>query len=160
MTDTPSPLVSANANERLLSCPFCGPGQSMVDAYFDDMSKRWRVGCGRCGCSTGIHPRETGPEPAIAAWNKRGEIAWQTMDTEPNDGAFRLYGLFVTNNQTGFTWFEVHYVALDYEGLKHPSGDNFDDWGFDDFVCWAPAPPPMEEGKPTGHDDTKRGNSQ
>ena len=70
MTDVPSRPV--NANERLLSCPFCGPGQSMVDAYFDEMAKRYRVGCGRCGSSSGIHPRETGPEPAIAAWNKRG----------------------------------------------------------------------------------------
>lgn len=61
--------------DRLLSCPFCGPGESMVSAYFDDLSNRWRVGCGRCGCSTGISPRDGTPDPAIAAWNKRAPAA-------------------------------------------------------------------------------------
>lgn len=56
---------------KLLHCPFCGPGQSQVDTWFDDVSHRWRVGCGRCGCSTGISPRDKTEAPAIAAWNTR-----------------------------------------------------------------------------------------
>lgn len=63
-------------NERLLSCPFCGPGQSMVDTYFDDMSKRWAVGCGRCGSSSGrsVHA-EGSKEAAIKSWNTRALTA-------------------------------------------------------------------------------------
>lgn len=55
----------------LLPCPFCGPGQSEVDLWFDEVAHRWRVGCGRCGCSTGISPRDKTEAPAIAAWNTR-----------------------------------------------------------------------------------------
>lgn len=58
-------------SSALLPCPFCGPGQSMVSLWFDDVSKRWRVGCGRCGCSTGTSPRDKTQAPAIAAWNTR-----------------------------------------------------------------------------------------
>lgn len=59
-------------NERLLSCPFCGPGNSQVDTWHDDVSKRWRVGCGRCGSSSGasVH-REGSKEAAIKSWNTR-----------------------------------------------------------------------------------------
>lgn len=68
-------------------------------------------------------------------------VTWQPMDTEPNDGEFRLYGLYVHSNVSDQWWFEVHYVAMDDGGqLVLPSGDNFDDWAFDDFICWAPAP--------------------
>lgn len=55
----------------LLPCPFCGPGQSQVDLWFDDSARRYRVGCGRCGCSTGISPRDKTEVPAITAWNTR-----------------------------------------------------------------------------------------
>lgn len=68
--------------EKLLPCPFCGPGNSMVDAYFDDLSKRWRVGCGRCGCSTGTHPKEKGPEPAIKSWNTRASAPALAQEVE------------------------------------------------------------------------------
>ena len=61
----------------LLPCPFCGPGQSIVSLWFDDVSKRWRVGCGRCGCSTGTSPRDKTQAPAIAAWNTRAAPAPQ-----------------------------------------------------------------------------------
>lgn len=57
--------------EELKPCPFCGPGGSVVSIYFDDSSRRYRVGCGACGCATGIHPRDKTPAPAIAAWNNR-----------------------------------------------------------------------------------------
>lgn len=59
-------------SEKLLPCPFCGPGQSMVDPWFDDVSKRWTVGCGRCGASSGrsVHA-EGSKEAAIKAWNTR-----------------------------------------------------------------------------------------
>jgi Lar family restriction alleviation protein len=56
---------------KLLHCPFCGVGQSQVDLWFDDVARRYRVGCGRCGASTGTHPRDKGEAPAIAAWNTR-----------------------------------------------------------------------------------------
>lgn len=58
-------------NNKLLPCPFCGPGESVVSLYFDDVAQRYRVGCGRCGASTGIHPRNTSETPAISAWNTR-----------------------------------------------------------------------------------------
>ena len=57
--------------EELKPCPHCGPGGSVVSVYFDDNSRRYRVGCGACGCATGIHPRDKTPAPAIAAWNRR-----------------------------------------------------------------------------------------
>lgn len=61
--------------EELKPCPHCGPGGSVVSVYFDDSSRRYRVGCGACGCSTGIHPRDKTPAPAIEAWNRRtGEV--------------------------------------------------------------------------------------
>lgn len=56
---------------KLLPCPFCGPGQSIVSLWHDDMAQRWRVGCGRCGASSGISPRDKTEAPAIAAWNNR-----------------------------------------------------------------------------------------
>ena len=59
------------ANVALLPCPFCGPGESIVEPWHDDVAKRWRVGCGRCGCSTGISPRDKTKAPAIEAWNRR-----------------------------------------------------------------------------------------
>lgn len=57
---------------ELKPCPFCGPGNSMVDLWFDDVSKRWAVGCGRCGSSSGrsVHA-EGSKEKAAAAWNTR-----------------------------------------------------------------------------------------
>lgn len=71
-------------------------------------------------------------------------MKWQPMATEPNDGKFRLYGLHVTN-RSGFTFFEAHYVALNDDGqLIEPSGDNFDDWAFDDFIVWADVPQPID----------------
>lgn len=58
---------------KLLPCPFCGPGNSMVDPWYDDVSKRWAVGCGRCGSSSGrsVHA-EGSKEAAIKSWNMRG----------------------------------------------------------------------------------------
>lgn len=59
---------------ELRGCPFCGEGNSIVSLWFDDVAKRWRVGCGRCGCSTGISPRDTTEAPAITAWNTRAPM--------------------------------------------------------------------------------------
>jgi ribosomal protein S27AE len=60
-------------SEPLLPCPFCGPGNSMVSTWFDDANKRWRVGCGRCGVSTGTTPRKENDseDVARARWNTR-----------------------------------------------------------------------------------------
>lgn len=71
-TATPGVSELSDGLGALLHCPFCGPGESHVDLWFDDCSKRWRVGCGRCGCSTGTHPTDRTPAPAVAAWNRRG----------------------------------------------------------------------------------------
>lgn len=56
---------------RLLHCPFCGPGRSYVELWFDDLSQRYKVSCGACGASSGTSPRDKTPAPAIAAWNRR-----------------------------------------------------------------------------------------
>lgn len=56
----------------LKHCPFCGPGNSIASLWLDDVARRWRVGCGACGASTGIHPRDKTPRAAIEAWNRRG----------------------------------------------------------------------------------------
>lgn len=67
---------------------------------------------------------------------------WNPMDTEPRDGAFRLYGIHV-KHINGSEWFEVHYVAKDDDGqMIEPSGDAFSDWSFEDFEVWADAPSP------------------
>jgi hypothetical protein len=77
--------------EALLPCPFCGEGQSVVEPWFDDVAHRWRVGCGRCGCSTGTHPTDKTPDPAIAAWNRRPHISQpaQAVDVEKASDAWR-----------------------------------------------------------------------
>lgn len=58
--------------EELKPCPFCGHGQSIVDPWFDDVSKRWAIGCGRCGASSGrsVHAKGS-KEAAIRSWNTR-----------------------------------------------------------------------------------------
>ena len=56
----------------LKCCPFCGPGQSTPGLFFDDVAARYRVGCGRCGTSTGFAAQDRTPAPAIRAWNTRG----------------------------------------------------------------------------------------
>lgn len=70
-TNNPVAQPDGVVEVELLPCPFCGPGQSCVDLYFDDTAYRYRVGCGRCGCSTGISPRDTTAAPAVTAWNTR-----------------------------------------------------------------------------------------
>lgn len=80
----PEQFQSSAGNEHgLLACPFCGPGQSMVDPWFDDVSKRWAIGCGRCGASSGrsIHA-EGSKEAAIKSWNTRGLMPHSTTLNE------------------------------------------------------------------------------
>jgi uncharacterized Zn finger protein len=48
------------------ACPACGPGNSMVSAYLQDLGNRWQVGCGACGLHSGLHRDR---QSAIAAWN-------------------------------------------------------------------------------------------
>lgn len=69
---------------------------------------------------------------------------WQPIETAKRDCNFRFYGLHVTQTN-GFTWFEAHYVAEDSQGqMIQPSGDNFDDWAYEDFEVWCDAPAPPE----------------
>lgn len=70
-------------NTELKPCPFCGPGESVVSLYFDDVAKRHRVGCGRCGASSGIHPRSRRSEHAVKAWNLRAAL--QEQDREDSE---------------------------------------------------------------------------
>lgn len=93
-------------------CPFCGPGQSQVDLWFDDVAKRWRVGCGRCGCSTGISPRDKTQAPAIEAWNRRHrsasspqETGWRTIDSAPKDGTYIIGGR--AEKRSKMMWWET-----------------------------------------------------
>ena len=65
---------------------------------------------------------------------------WQPISTEPNDGDFRFYGLWV-KHKDGSEWFEVHYLAWEDGGdLIMASNDVFGDWSHSDFEFWAPAP--------------------
>jgi hypothetical protein len=67
---------------------------------------------------------------------------WRPIESCPNNDDFRFYGVFV-NRANGFSWFEVHYLGWDDEGvLRLPSGDCFDDWSYSDFTHWMPAPKP------------------
>lgn len=79
--------MTAPDNREPLPCPFCGPGNSIVEAYYDDWSKRYRVGCGRCGASSGISPRASDDSAtvAIARWNTRdGWNARAALDARPD----------------------------------------------------------------------------
>jgi hypothetical protein len=67
-------------------------------------------------------------------------MQWQPIETEPDDGSLRLYGLHV-RHADGHNWFEIHYLSRADDGeMIQPSGDNFVDWTFDDFEVWAEAP--------------------
>lgn len=89
MTDQSHNRCQPATASELLPCPFCGPGQSMVDPWFDDVSKRWTVGCGRCGASSGrsIHA-EGSKEAAIKSWNTRAP-AQCGVQTEQEPVAYR-----------------------------------------------------------------------
>jgi len=56
---------------ELKPCPWCGPGNSIVSAWFDTSSNRYRVNCGACGSSSGVPARDKSESAAIAAWNRR-----------------------------------------------------------------------------------------
>lgn len=58
--------------ERLEPCPFCGPGNSIVECYQDDYGY-WKVGCGACGSHSGIRPKSDpdGRAKVVAHWNTR-----------------------------------------------------------------------------------------
>jgi hypothetical protein len=72
---------------------------------------------------------------------------WQPIETAPNDGNFRLYGLWV-RGRAG-TWFEAYYLARDEDDgrMLETSTDIFSAWSFEDFTHWADAPAP-----PSGSD--------
>ena len=58
-------------DEDLKPCPFCGPGNSIVELYETEY-KRWVVGCGACGAQSGDHKDKS---VVRKTWNNRpGEI--------------------------------------------------------------------------------------
>lgn len=61
----------STTREELLACPFCGPGNSIVECYQDDIGY-WKVGCGACGSHSGIRPKSDpeGRAKVIASWNR------------------------------------------------------------------------------------------
>lgn len=90
--DRPHPIGEALmtvSETKLLPCPFCGLGNSMVAPWFDDVSKRWAVGCGRCGSSSGRSVHADGSkEAAIKSWNTRGLTAALSDQAAEQDLAF------------------------------------------------------------------------
>jgi len=57
---------------ELKPCPFCGPGNSVVE-YYQDPYGYHIVGCGRCGSHSGTRPQSDpeGKARVIASWNSR-----------------------------------------------------------------------------------------
>lgn len=55
----------------LKPCPFCGPGNSVVECYQGQYQK-WQVTCGACGVHSGISPAND-MEEVIQNWNTRNE---------------------------------------------------------------------------------------
>lgn len=68
-------------------CPFCGPGNSIVECYQDDYGY-WTVGCGRCGSHSGIRPKgdPEAREKVIANWNRRPDLAGSFTYDQYHDG--------------------------------------------------------------------------
>lgn len=94
-------------------------------------------------------PEINGIDAALTRARSENADGWRTIESAPNDSAFRWYGLHV-QHRSGYEWFEAHYVSHDDDGqMRLPSGDNFDDWAFSDFEVWCEAPPvpapPVEE---------------
>lgn len=53
----------------LLPCPFCGPGNSIVELVENDYGHR-QIACGRCGLHSGFRP-DKDDTLLIAHWNTR-----------------------------------------------------------------------------------------
>lgn len=137
----------------LLPCPFCGPGESIVACCFDDVANRYRVYCGRCGSSTGIHPTDRTEAPAIAAWNRRAALArqdveevappaaqavdqWQPIEAAPKDGTV----IIVTGApEFGYT------IPCVVDALYDNGGWQVNQWESPGFAItpthWMPIPP-------------------
>lgn len=58
--------------DKLEPCPFCGPGNSIVECYQDPYGA-WTVGCGACGAHSGKRPKSDpdGRTKVITHWNRR-----------------------------------------------------------------------------------------
>jgi Lar family restriction alleviation protein len=53
---------------NLKPCPHCGINESIVDLYLQDTTSFWIIGCGRCGCHSGISKDKY---KVVTSWNKR-----------------------------------------------------------------------------------------
>ena len=84
------------ANE-LKPCPFCGPGESVVECYADDYGY-WKVGCGRCGSHSGTRPKSDPDAQAkvIAHWNTRPAAPVEGLETVKREllGAVKFFDDF------------------------------------------------------------------
>ena len=68
-------------------------------------------------------------------------MEWQPIETDPDDGALHLRGLWVTHNRTGARWWEVIAGRVDDTGdfVDH---DGNSPWRKEDYSHWAPIPEP------------------
>ncbi|MBD7992882.1 Lar family restriction alleviation protein [Ochrobactrum sp. Sa2BUA5] len=88
--------------QTLKPCPFCGPGESVVECYTDDYGY-WKVGCGRCGSHSGTRPQSDpdAKSKIISTWNTRPAAPVEGLERYGYDrkgevvlfenGAFVLY---------------------------------------------------------------------
>lgn len=62
-------MIAARTDPRLKPCPFCGPGQSIVEVVENEYHQ-FQIACGRCGTHSGIRP-DRDLSLTIEYWNRR-----------------------------------------------------------------------------------------
>lgn len=66
-------------SDKLLGCPFCGEGKSIVQEYKNDYGM-WSVGCGACGAHSGNHRNRTA---VMDHWNTREGLPYKHSEAKP-----------------------------------------------------------------------------
>jgi len=146
---------------ELLPCPWCGPMQSMVDPWFDDVASRWTVGCGRCGASVGrsVHAEgskesaleaaltrapstvgESGTIPSVSPASslstQAGEQVWRPIESAPKDGTAVMLGFWYQGRFAQYQAFWGELGWMEHSRTYHPK--HFQNW----FELWHPLPSP------------------